>query len=278
MGAVAATLTDRVREVIRGSGMTQRDFADRLGMEPTKLSKSLNGARRFTHEEIAGIAEAGGATVDWLLRGTNRSAPPLVATSGLKGDDGRRGEILEAAWRLIARNGYHVVRVADIAKACGTSTAAVHYWFPTKEDLLNAALRYSVEQAFARQSSRLREVDDAHERLLLLIELQLPKPGQLLEEWSVWLQFWAEAALRPDVRPFHNDFYARWRDTVTRIVRRGQRQGVFRNVDTDAVALRFTALTDGLTIQLLTGTGITIDTVRTALRDFVTCELLVDDA
>ena len=265
-------LTRRVHEVIRGSGLSQRDFGARIGLEPTKLSKSLRGTRRFTHDELARIADSGGVTVDWLLRGADHAtpAPPEPGPA----EDGRRGEILEAAWRLIARSGYHTVRVSDIANACGASTATVHYYFPTKQDLLNAALRHCVEQAFTRQSEQLREVGNAYDRLLLLIELQLPQAGQLHQEWSIWLQFWSETALRPQLRAAHNDVYSRWRDTVTRIVRLGRRQGVFRDVDPQAVALRFTALADGLAIQVLTGTGLTVETMRGTLRDFVDGELL----
>lgn len=237
------------------------------------LSKSLRGTRRFTGDELTKIAESGGVSLDWLLRGTSQP-PPVPAVEAPSASDGRRGEILEAAWRLIARGGYHTVRVSDIAAACGASSAAVHYYFPTKQDLLNAALRHCVEQAFDRQSRRLREVDDAYERLTLFIELQLPRPGQLHEEWSIWLQFWSETTLRPHLRAVHSAFYSRWRDTVTRIVRLGHRQGIFRNTDPEAVALRFTALTDGLAIQVLTGIGVTVETMRSALREFVDRELL----
>ncbi|MFL6054645.1 MAG: TetR family transcriptional regulator C-terminal domain-containing protein [Actinoallomurus sp.] len=263
-------LTDRVYDVIRASGLSQREFGARIGLDSTKLSKSLRGVRRFRNEELARIAESCAVSVDWLLRGSSSPAP--VETAPV--EDGRRGEILEAAWRLIARIGYHTVRVSDIAAACGASTAAVHYYFPTKQDLLNAALRHCVEQAFRRQSRQLRAVADARERLLLLIELQLPHDGQLNQEWSIWLQFWSEAALRPQLRAVHNDFYSRWRETVVRIVRLGQRQGVFRDTDPQAVSLRFTALTDGLAIQVLSGAGVTVETMRSALRDFVDRELL----
>jgi hypothetical protein len=72
----------------------------------------------------------------------------------------------------------------------------------------------------------------------------------------------------------HNDFYSRWRETVIRIVRLGHRQGVFRETDPEEVALRFTALTDGLAIQVLTGAGVTVETMRSTLREFVSRELL----
>ncbi|NIH83270.1 TetR family transcriptional regulator C-terminal domain-containing protein [Amycolatopsis granulosa] len=190
--------------------------------------------------------------------------------------DARRAAILDAAARLIAERGYHAVRVADIAREVGTSTGAVHYYFPGKNDVLTAALRSAVDRAFERQSAELRRLDDAHGRLLRLIEMQLPKVGVVRDEWSVWMQFWAEATINPELRPVHNAFYARWHDTIARIVRRGQRQGTFSTgVDPDEVAVRLSALTDGLAIQVLTGTpGITVTVMREVLVDFVRRELL----
>ena len=185
-------------------------------------------------------------------------------------EDARKLEILQATWRLIAERGYHEVRVADIAKAVGTSTGTVHYHFPGKQDVLVEALRYCVHQAFARQSEELRKLTDPRERLLRLIDMQLPRPGQVRDEWSVWAQFWAEAALRPELRPTHNDFYDRWRSAVRRIVGHGVEQGVFREVDPDAFALHLSALTDGLAIQVLTGSPhVSVTRMRDVLTDFL---------
>lgn len=192
-----------------------------------------------------------------------------------RADEDRRGAILDATWRLIAERGYHAVRIADIAKVCGTSTGTVHYYFPGKHDVLTEALKHCVEHAFDRQSRELHAIDDAYQRLLKLIDMQLPKVGPVRDEWSVWLQYWAESAIRPELRPVHNEFYARWRDAVVRIVRRGLRQGVFRDVDADQVALRLTALTDGLAIQVLTGSpDVTVTVMRELLVDFARRELL----
>jgi AcrR family transcriptional regulator len=190
-------------------------------------------------------------------------------------EDGRRRAILEATWQLIAERGYHAVRVADIARVCGTSTGTVHYYFPGKDDVLTEALKYCVEQAFARHSTELQRLDDARERLLRLIDLQLPRPGRVRDEWSIWMQYWAEATVRPEFRPVHNDFYLRWRETIVRTIQRGQRQGVFADVDAEDVALRFTALVDGMAIQVLTGTpGMTVSRMRELLVDFVQRELV----
>ena len=61
---------ERVRQLIRESDLTHTEFGARIGLEKTKLSKSLAGHRRFTFLELALAAQQGGVTVDWLLTGT----------------------------------------------------------------------------------------------------------------------------------------------------------------------------------------------------------------
>ncbi|OLB79704.1 MAG: TetR family transcriptional regulator [Actinobacteria bacterium 13_2_20CM_2_71_6] len=278
MSTADEALRERVRQLVGRTAPTQGEFAARIGLDSTKLSRSLGGKRRFTSFELTRIAEVGEVTLDWLMHGNGvgpAAAPPETRAAPDGAWDQRRAEILAAAWRLIAQRGYHAVRIADIAEACGASSAAVHYYFPGKQDVLNEALRYCVEQAFARQSAALREIEDGRDRLLRLVDMQLPRPGRVRDEWSIWLQFWAEAALRPELRAAHNDFYARWRETVVRIIARGQRQGAFReDVDAQQLAVQFTALTDGVAIQLLTGApGMTLERMRAVLLDFVTREL-----
>lgn len=63
------TLLTRVRQVISDTGQSDKDFAELIGIDKTKLSKSLKGRRKFSSLELALIAEAGGRTVDWLLSG-----------------------------------------------------------------------------------------------------------------------------------------------------------------------------------------------------------------
>lgn len=191
-------------------------------------------------------------------------------------EDVRRIAILDAAAQLIAERGYHSVRISDIAAVVGTSTGAVHYYFPGKSDVLTAALRHALDRAFERQSEELKKIDNAHQRLLKLIDLQLPRVGPLRDEWSIWMQFWAEATIRPELRPIHNTYYARWHETVVRIVRRGQRQAIFRtDIDPETVAHRLTALTDGVAIQVLTGApNMTVSAMKEILAQFVHDELI----
>ncbi len=162
------------------------------------------------------------------------------------------------------------MRVADIAEACGVSAATIHYHFPGRDDLLTEALRHSVRQAFDRQVAELHRIDDARERLLRLVELQLPASAPLRREWSIWLQVWNESALRPELQGLHGDSYTRWHDTIARTIHEGQQQGVFAAGDAEDLAVRLTALIDGLGIGVLTGRpGRSVDRMRGVLREFI---------
>lgn len=72
-------LHDRVRSLIDQSGMTHASFAEAIGTDGPKLSKSLAGVRRFTTVEISLIAEVCDVSVDWLLTGETPSAQRLAA-------------------------------------------------------------------------------------------------------------------------------------------------------------------------------------------------------
>ncbi|MFD3683261.1 TetR family transcriptional regulator C-terminal domain-containing protein [Nocardiopsis sp. NPDC058631] len=283
----------RVREAIRRSGLSQRQFAAGLGIDPGKLSKSLTGTRRFTARELAGIADETGVTVNWLLNGHDDAEtvsaaprdssavrpPPASLADHPKAarEHNRKLQIVEAAWTLIAERGYHAVRVAQVAQACGTSTATVHYHFPTLNDLLVEALRHSVKQAFDRQVAELHTIGDPYERLLRLIELQLPGSDRLRLEWSIWLQVWTAAALDPGMRGLHADSYRRWHETISRTLREGKESGVFGDVDVEEMTGHLTALIDGMGIQVMTGVpGRSVDHMRDTLRAVVDREVRRD--
>jgi AcrR family transcriptional regulator len=270
-------MIDRVRLLLDRIAPTHRDAARQLGLDPTKLSKSLNGVRQFTLAEVTRIADLGQVDVRWLLDG---QGPGPVEESEWRPsdskDEARRRQYLEAAWDLISERGVHAVRVADIATASGTSAAAVHYYFTSKQEVLEAAMSFAAERAFERQRDELRGVDDAVKRILRLIDSQVPDTEQVRREWSIWLQFWSECALRPELRPVHHLYYARWHEAVERTIRRGQDQGAFRRVDPSEVALRFTSLVDGLGIQVMTGSpSMTPARMRELLVGFVETELLL---
>ncbi|MGW1838581.1 TetR family transcriptional regulator C-terminal domain-containing protein [Streptomyces sp. NPDC002067] len=274
----AGALTERVRQAIDGLGCSRREIARRVVMDPSKLSRSLSGARRFTVAEIVRIADITGVDAGRLLGPAQRPAPPPAAGPAAVPDGGRPLQIVRETVRLIAEHGFHGVRVADIAAACGTSTAAVHYHFPGRDELLEAAVRWCMDEDTARRAAGLAAASDARAELLHLIALQTPRTDQQRRQWLVWLDLWAQAARSTAIGRLHEHYYRQWRTTVADVLRRGIAQGVFRDLDPEFTALRLTALIDGLATQVLAtapdSTG--PDTMHDALLAFVASEVTAD--
>ncbi|MFH9762190.1 TetR family transcriptional regulator C-terminal domain-containing protein [Streptomyces anulatus] len=257
----------RVRQVIDATGVSAREFARRIVIDPSKLSRSLNGTRRFTAAELARIADIGGVDVGRLIGATAGAAGEVTAGAAATPstvrspspsrspspppEGGRPLQIVRETVRLIADRGFHAVRVADIAAACHTSTAAIHYHFPGRDELLEAAVRWCMDEDTRRRAEATAGTRHAGDELRLLIELQTPRTEQQRRQWCVWLDLWAEAARSTTVGRLHVEYYRQWRGTVADVIRRGVEQGVFRPVDADGAALALTALIDGLASQVL---------------------------
>src|SRR4051812_50017481 len=98
-----------------------------------------------------------------------------------------RERILEAACDLIAAQGIDEVRIARVAQRAGASTALVHHYFSTREELLEQALIHSFEEA---GDERFRQSPDseetATEALARGLAESLPFPGSQEREWVLW--------------------------------------------------------------------------------------------
>lgn len=86
-----------MRQVIADSGKSQGDFAAEVGLDPSKMSKSLSGARRFSSLDLARIAEVGHVSVDWLLSGEE---PALAMAARAAAGSSMQAAVAEAT-RLV---------------------------------------------------------------------------------------------------------------------------------------------------------------------------------
>ena len=85
-------ITDRVLSLLEASGQNRRTFAQDIGLDDSKLSKSLNGARRFSSLDLARIADKCRVTVDWLFTGEEPALAVAARTTS-----GQARTALEAA-------------------------------------------------------------------------------------------------------------------------------------------------------------------------------------
>src|SRR5688572_29619688 len=158
-------------------------------------------------------------------------------------DHVRKAQILAAAATVLSERGYANARVADIARAAGTSPAAILYWFDGKDRLLAEALALREREFHDRYTERLAGLTTASDRLRLLIAAMLDD-----YDWGLWLEL-CVLALRDDRAAAERDrMDRRWRAALRAVIRDGQERGEFTcdaMLADDAMFL-LAALLDGL--------------------------------
>ena len=204
-----------------------------------------------------------------------------ASASRSEGPDARE-RILRAATELIASDGIDEVRIARVANRARASTALVHHYFSTREELLAQALLQSFELAAdERFVAGPAAAASATEGLAIAIEECLPTPGEGEgeREWVLWVELWLRAAREPDLRPVAGRMYESYREWVARVIRRGVESGEFREADPDEVADLAMALFDGLGVRaLIRDPAMSLDRARRIAAERLGAELGVDPA
>jgi AcrR family transcriptional regulator len=163
-----------------------------------------------------------------------------------------RERILDAAVKLIAREGIDDVRIARIAMAAGVSASLLHYHFESREALLAEALEHSYEIAGnARISVPEDEPAPATRRLAAMIDQCLPLDDELRDEWVLWVELWLRAVRHPELRPTAARLYGRMHAWFAEAIAEGVAAGEFTAPAPERTADRLLALIDGYGIRAL---------------------------
>jgi len=77
----------------------------------------------------------------------------------------RREQVMEAAQRLFADQGYHRTTVGDVCDTLGVGKGVFYWYFPSKEELFSELLQDSLLQLRRAQHAAIERVDDPVARL-----------------------------------------------------------------------------------------------------------------
>ena len=156
--------------------------------------------------------------------------------------------MLRTACEVIAERGLANTRAADVAKAAGVSQALVFYHFATKEQLLEQAFSYAVEDHLGRVESALTATITPLAKLRRLLNLYTSP--QSSRSWAVWLDCWAESVRVPELEQVSRRLDLRWRDGLAAVIADGVADGSFECPDPDAAAWRVYAMMTGVAVQV----------------------------
>ncbi len=166
----------------------------------------------------------------------------------------REEAVLRAATQAIADLGLANVRVSDIAERAGIGPGHLTYYFPSKDDLLMQAIRWSEQRFHDQVDTEISGIVDPWERLMKLIDLAAADgPGDPF--WALWFEVWAKAGTDPAVAEGGRELEAWWRRSLGDTIRYGRDRGAFRASAVEDAVVSLGALVDGLSVQLALGQG-----------------------
>jgi len=165
--------------------------------------------------------------------------------------DGRRQQILRAAGRCFAGQGFHATTMQDIIKASGLSAGAIYNYFASKEDIIVAiaAERHDREAALFHAAAGEPDPYVAVQRLARAMFEQLSEAGQD-EERRVGVQLWAEALGNDKLSGMAKEGTAEPYRVLSALVERMKASGELpAELDSGAMARVMIALFQGLVLQ-----------------------------
>lgn len=162
--------------------------------------------------------------------------------------------ILDAACRVVVREGAHGLRMASVATEAGISKALVHYYFSTRQELLRSAfawaelrLNESIDADLAALATGAEKVERA-----LLASADANSPFG--EQRALWNEVWSSLGIDHELRPLVESYYRAFVERLVALVEEGLQDGsIAPRVDARGAAWRLCAIADGVDSMLYLG-------------------------
>src|SRR5689334_11180491 len=137
----------------------------------------------------------------------------------------RKHLILDAACRAIAATGAAAMRVSDVAREAGVSTALVHYYFPSRADVIVQAFSHADDLADAVAEEHLADLASGRERVERLILTWAGDDPAIRTNWAVWNEMWQYAAHNEGARALVQSSHRRWLEQIHDLIAEGVEDG-----------------------------------------------------
>ncbi|WP_215451291.1 TetR/AcrR family transcriptional regulator [Streptomyces sp. ATCC 21386] len=171
--------------------------------------------------------------------------------------DARRRQILDAAARCFARNGFHATSMQDVLKEADLSAGAVYRYFSGKDELIAAIagtvlaeVRAAFEEATTDSPPPPPDVVIGTVlRRVLHRQPMLEEAGESLYP-RLMVQVWAETLRNPELHAILQEGFAEVRKPWVKIVEAYQDAGMMRtDIPAISVARTMVALAQGFLAQ-----------------------------
>lgn len=163
--------------------------------------------------------------------------------------------IVEAAMRVIARQGYARTSLMDIANEVGMSKGAVHYHFPTKEALMAEVLQTACDTVATRTRGAWISSGDPVEALRSSLRELWRARAELSDEAKVVADLLAQSLHETSLRPPLAEYYRFASAQVEQHLKEHlDALGLRPRIESSKIPRLLHALLDGLLMQKIVDT------------------------
>jgi TetR/AcrR family transcriptional regulator, transcriptional repressor of bet genes len=144
---------------------------------------------------------------------------PTFAMAKPSSADTRRTQIVAAMLPVLAEHGYERATIALIARQAGLAPGLIHYYFPSKREILVSLVRSVSDYADTRFREAVPDPATPLQRLQAYFEARLGLgQGASAEIAAAWVMIGAEAVRQPEVREVYQGAVAQELATLTALL------------------------------------------------------------
>jgi AcrR family transcriptional regulator len=178
----------------------------------------------------------------------------MTAMAAVNSTSERVVEILEAACRVVVREGAHGLRMAAVAAEAGVSKALVHYYFASRRELLRNAFSWADQRWESALDAELRAATTGAAKLERILLMSVDPQAPFADHRALWNEVWSSLRFDDELRPLVHASYRGWLKRLTDLVEEGRRDGsIPSGVDAAVAAWRLAATGDGIDSMLYLG-------------------------
>ena len=183
----------------------------------------------------------------------------------------RRKQLIEATIKCIAEKGLSGTTMADVTQQAGLSMGIVNLHFETKEKLLIETLRFiSTEYTSGLTKIFNNEKLSTEEKITSHVSFDFSRKITDRNKLAVWFAFWGETKSRPTYPSVCADDINEIATNLTKPFAELKEEGNYTSIDPELVCVCYTALSDGLWLDLLvTPRGLKPDQAQTVAMHYL---------
>jgi AcrR family transcriptional regulator len=164
--------------------------------------------------------------------------------------DLRRGQIIDAARKLVAKEGLEKLTIGELERRLSFTRGVITYHFKSKEEIVDELLSSAIREIDAATRSATQKSSSPAEMVRAVLRETLHGFLAHAEAARILMAFWGRIPSDARARRTNARLYAAYRRQGRRLIEVGRAAGAFTDVDADAAAVLLVGMVLGIASQV----------------------------